>query len=102
MQVAAYTSGKDSVSLLDCLLLEHILWQQPDQQSRITDFLLSQISEDDGLQSADYIFASTYVIGRAVAHAALSCTTSCNVRCLCITKFACALVPLTKGKTRPN
>ena len=58
VQVAAYTSGKDSVSLLDCLLLEHILWQQPDQQSRITDFLLSQISEDDGLQSADYIFAS--------------------------------------------
>ena len=46
------------MSLLDCLLLEHILWQQPDQQSRIIDFLLSQISEDDGLQSADYIFAS--------------------------------------------
>lgn len=58
VQVAAYTSGKDSVSLLDCLLLEHILWQQPDQQARITDFLLSQISEDDGLQSADYILAS--------------------------------------------
>ena len=59
-QVAAYTSGKDSVSLLDCLLLEHILWQQPDQQARITDFLLSQISEDDGLQSADYILGSEY------------------------------------------
>ncbi|KAL3147397.1 hypothetical protein ABBQ38_014463 [Trebouxia sp. C0009 RCD-2024] len=65
MQVAAYTSGKDSVSLLDCLLLEHILWQQPDQQARITDFLLSQISEDDGLQSADYILAS--IFGRACA-----------------------------------
>ena len=48
------------MSLLDCLLLEHILWQQPDQQARITDFLLSQISEDDGLQSADYILASEY------------------------------------------
>ena len=58
MQVAAYTSGKDSVSLLDCMLLQHILWQQPDQQSRITDFLLSQISEDDGLQSASYILGS--------------------------------------------
>ena len=58
LQVAAYTSGKDSVSLLDCLLLQHILWQQPDQQARITDFLLSQISEDDGLKSANYILAS--------------------------------------------
>lgn len=56
--MAAYTSGKDSVSLLDCLLLQHILWQQPDQQARITDFLLSQISEDDGLKSANYILAS--------------------------------------------
>ncbi|DBA78506.1 TPA: hypothetical protein ACH3X2_007993 [Trebouxia sp. C0005] len=60
MQVAAYTSGKDSVSLLDCMLLQHILWQQPDQQSRITDFLLSQISEDDGLQSASYILGSIF------------------------------------------
>lgn len=62
VQVAAYTSGKDSVGLLDCLLLEHILWQQPDQQARILDFLLSQISEDDGLQSADYILASKHTL----------------------------------------
>ena len=40
------------------MLLQHILWQQPDQQARITDFLLSQISEDDGLQSASYILGS--------------------------------------------
>jgi MoxR-like ATPase len=61
VQVAAYTSGKDSVSLLDCMLLQHILWQQPEQQSRITDFLLSQISEDDGLQSASYILGSEFL-----------------------------------------
>ena len=59
------------------MLLQHILWQQPDQQSRITDFLLSQISEDDGLQSASYILASEYWLEQLVAaqcclHAAMA------------------------------
>ncbi len=49
------------------MLLQHILWQQPDQQSRITDFLLSQISEDDGLQSASYILGSEFLAYRLVA-----------------------------------
>ena len=56
MQVAAYTSGQDSVGLLDCMLLQHVLWQQPSHQTHITDFLVSQISEDDGLTSAAFLF----------------------------------------------
>ncbi len=59
------------------MLLQHILWQQPDQQSRITDFLLSQISEDDGLQSASYILGSELLAIEPVAaqcclHAAMA------------------------------
>ena len=29
LQVAAYTSGRDTVTLDDCLLLQHILWAAP-------------------------------------------------------------------------
>jgi hypothetical protein len=40
MQVAAYTSGRSQVAEYDCLLLHHILWQQPDEAERIYDWLL--------------------------------------------------------------
>ena len=55
MQVAAYTSGRDAVTLDDCLLLQHILWQRPEEASRISDWLLSQMAEDNGLEAANYI-----------------------------------------------
>ena len=91
MQVAAYTSGKDSVSLTDCLLLQHILWQEPEQQSRITDFLLAQISEDDGLQSASYILASQslhYLLVYIIVYSQLIC---CLASCLLTELLACLL-----------
>eukprot|EP00891_Asterochloris_glomerata_P000565 jgi/Astpho2/565/gw1.00013.152.1_t len=63
MQVAAYTSGRDTVTLDDCLLLQHILWQRPEEASRISDWLLSQMAEDNGLEAANYILRG--VFGRA-------------------------------------
>ena len=53
--MAAYTSGRDTVTLDDCLLLQHILWQRPEEASRISDWLLSQMAEDNGLEAANYI-----------------------------------------------
>ena len=55
LQVAAYTSGRDTVTLDDCLLLQHILWQRPEEAARISDWLLSQMAEDNGLEAANYI-----------------------------------------------
>jgi MoxR-like ATPase len=60
MQVAAYTSGRDAVSMYDCLLLQHVLWQRPEEHGTIVEFLLSQMAEDDGFESADYIFKGIF------------------------------------------
>eukprot|EP00955_Chlamydomonas_euryale_P053426 355501-Chlamydomonas_euryale.AAC.2 len=47
-QVAAYCNGRDAVSEYDVLLLQHVLWQRPDTAERIADWVLSQLSADDG------------------------------------------------------
>jgi len=63
MQVAAYTSGRAVVSELDCLLLQHVLWQRPEEDERIYDWLLTSMAADDGLQQVQYLLAGMF--GRA-------------------------------------
>ncbi|KAJ9530019.1 hypothetical protein QJQ45_023301, partial [Haematococcus lacustris] len=53
--VAAYCNGRDSVSEYDCLLLQHVLWQRPEQSERIADWVLGQLSVDDGLKQVRYL-----------------------------------------------
>lgn len=50
VQVGAYCNGRDSVSEYDCLLLQHLLWQRPEQADRINDWVVGQLSVDDGLK----------------------------------------------------
>lgn len=65
MQVAAYTDGRGSVSLHDCLLLQHVFWQKPDEAGRIADFVLSQLASDEkSLTQADYIFKGAWNVQR--------------------------------------
>ena len=54
-QVAAYTSGQLQVCAFDCLLLQHVLWQRPDEGPRIADWVMTQLAEDDGMQQAEYL-----------------------------------------------
>lgn len=49
-QVAAYCDGRDTVSEYDCLLLEHVLWQEPEHAPKIADWLLAQLAVDDGMK----------------------------------------------------
>ena len=49
-QVAAYTNGRDMVSEYDLLLLQHVLWQRPEEAQRIADYLLGQLASDSGGQ----------------------------------------------------
>ncbi len=56
VQVAAYTSGRLAVNKFDCLLLQHILWQRPDEAQRINDFLLERLAADSSTQQTDYLF----------------------------------------------
>ena len=50
VQVAAYTNGRNTVSEYDLLLLQHVLWQRPEESQRITDYLLGQLASDSGGQ----------------------------------------------------
>lgn len=59
VQVAAYCNGRDTVTEYDCLLLEHILWQQPEHAPKIADWLLSQLAVDDGMKQVGVDNSST-------------------------------------------
>jgi MoxR-like ATPase len=50
LQVAAYCNGRDTVTEYDALLLQHVLWQRPEQSERIADWIIAQLSVDDGLK----------------------------------------------------
>ena len=56
LQVAAYTSGINSVNKFDCLLLQHMLWQRPDESQRILDFLLERLAVESSTQQPDFLF----------------------------------------------
>lgn len=63
MQVAAYTNGRDVVSVYDCLLLQHVLWNRPDEAERIADWMLGQLANDNGMQQMQYLLSGMF--GRA-------------------------------------
>ncbi len=57
VQVSAYTNGRSTVSEYDCLLLQNVLWQRPDEAQRIGDWLLAQLAADDGIKQMQYLLA---------------------------------------------
>jgi hypothetical protein len=50
LRVAAYTCGRSAVNEYDTLLLQHVLWQRPEEAERIRDWLLQRIVKDRGTQ----------------------------------------------------
>ncbi|GLC43207.1 hypothetical protein PLESTB_000850700 [Pleodorina starrii] len=60
LQVAAYCNGRDTVTEYDCLLLQHVLWQRPEQADRIHDWVISQLSIDDGLKQVQYLLGGLF------------------------------------------
>lgn len=48
LKVSACCNGQHQADLLDAWLLPHCLWQQPDQQSRLADWLHEHIAADPG------------------------------------------------------
>uniref|UniRef100_A0A061S138 MoxR-like ATPase n=1 Tax=Tetraselmis sp. GSL018 TaxID=582737 RepID=A0A061S138_9CHLO len=63
LQVAAYTNGRLKVSEVDCLLLQHVLWNRPDLADRIYDWILGQLAIDDGIKQVQYLLSGMF--GRA-------------------------------------
>ena len=44
----------------DCLLLQHLLWQRPEHADRINDWVISQLSVDDGLKQVEYLLSGLF------------------------------------------
>ena len=48
LRIIAATHGKSSVSLLDCLLLQHVLWYHPGDQKALKEWLLKRVVPETG------------------------------------------------------
>lgn len=60
MQVAAYCNGRTSVSEFDCLLLQHVLWQRPEQAARVADWLLASLAVDNVVKQVQYLLTGIF------------------------------------------
>ncbi|CAK0760991.1 hypothetical protein CVIRNUC_002818 [Coccomyxa viridis] len=63
LQVAAHADGRDQVMEYDCLLLEHVFGQRPDDAQKVKQFVLDTIASDPGLQQTELVFLGLF--GRA-------------------------------------
>ncbi|KAL4425569.1 hypothetical protein ABPG75_009585 [Micractinium tetrahymenae] len=63
LQVAAYADGRSAVNEYDCLLLEVVLGQRPDDAHKVKAYLLETIASDPGLQQTELVFLGLF--GRA-------------------------------------
>ena len=63
LQVAANADGRAAVGEYDCLLLEHVFGQRPDDARKVKDFILETVGSDPGLTQAELVLLALY--GRA-------------------------------------
>ena len=63
LQVVAHADGRAAVSEVDCLLLEFVLGQRPDDAAKVRARVLEVIASDPGLQQAELVFLGLF--GRA-------------------------------------
>ncbi len=57
-QVSAYTNGRSEVTVQDCLLLQHLMWQRPQEADRIAEWLLAQLADSADVRQCDYLLNS--------------------------------------------
>jgi len=63
LQVAAFTSGRKYVTPKDCMLLQHVLWNRPEEADKIYEWLLKALTQDEGMQQLQYLLSGMF--GRA-------------------------------------
>ena len=55
LRVVAATHGKMSVSLLDCTVLQHVLWYHPSDQKVLREWLMKRVVPETGTYIRTYI-----------------------------------------------
>lgn len=63
MQVAAYADNRTTVNESDCLLLEYVMGQRPDDARKVRMHILETLAADKGLQQCELVFLGLF--GRA-------------------------------------
>ncbi|GFR51977.1 hypothetical protein Agub_g14504 [Astrephomene gubernaculifera] len=60
LQVAAHADGREQVNEYDCLLLEHVFGNRPDDGARVRGQVLDIIAADPGLQQAELVLLGLF------------------------------------------
>ena len=60
LKVAAYTNGRPTVSLFDCLLLQHVCWHRPGDRAAIESWLLDQIVKQADLKQMEFLLLGVF------------------------------------------
>ena len=56
MQVAAYADDRDEVSEADCLLLEFVMGNKPEDSQKVRSKVLEILASDLGMQQCELLF----------------------------------------------
>jgi hypothetical protein len=60
LQVAAHGDGRAAVNEYDCLLLEHVFGNRPDDSHKVRAQVLDIIASDPGLQQTELVFLGLF------------------------------------------
>lgn len=60
LQVVAYADGRNEVNEYDCLLLEHVFGNRPDDSAKVRSYVLEVIASDPGLQQTELVFLGLF------------------------------------------
>jgi MoxR-like ATPase len=60
LQVAAHADGREAVNEYDCLLLEHVFGNRPDDCHKVRAQVLEIIASDPGLQQTELVFLGLF------------------------------------------
>lgn len=59
-QVAAHADGREAVNEYDCLLLEHVFGNRPDDSHKVRAQVLDIVASDPGLQQTELVFLGLF------------------------------------------
>lgn len=60
LQVAAHADGRAAVNEYDCLLLEYVFGNRPDDSHKVRSQVLEIIASDPGLQQTELVFLGLF------------------------------------------
>jgi len=72
LQVAAYADGRNEVNEYDCLLLEYVFGNRPDDAQKVRSYVLETIASDPGLQQAGLMFLGLFGRGLRILESGAS------------------------------